>query len=135
MPGLSDLDHLLQVMHPVLRPRVYAFVELPSRHGLDPRAIVATLREPEGQSAIILEEDARAAGLPVHFRCRWITLSVHSDLAAVGLTARLSGALAHAGIACNVVAGTRHDHLFVPVAAAGRAMDVLAALQRGKAAA
>lgn len=135
MPGLRDLDHLVRVMHPVLRPGVYAFVELPTRHRVDPAAIVATLREPEGLSAIVAEEAARAANLVPHFLCRWITLSVHSDLASVGLTARFSSALARAGIACNVVAGTRHDHLFVPAAVAERAMAVLASLQHGRAAA
>ena len=33
-----------------------------------------------------------------------ITLMVHSDLEGVGLTAAVSGALADAGIACNMVA-------------------------------
>jgi hypothetical protein len=45
----------------------------------------------------------------------------------VGLTAVVSSALAEAGIACNVVAATRHDHLFVPI---DRAADALAILRR-----
>ena len=54
---------------------------------------------------------------------------MHSDLAAVGLTAAFSQALAQAGIGCNVVAGTVHDHLFVPAERAADAMAVLQALQ------
>jgi hypothetical protein len=45
----------------------------------------------------------------------------------VGLTAAVSGALAEAEIACNVVAGFHHDHLFVPWE---RRDEALAILQR-----
>lgn len=34
-----------------------------------------------------------------------------------------------AGISCNVVAGTNHDHIFVPVSQATAAMKVLHAIQ------
>jgi uncharacterized protein len=68
--------------------------------------------------------------LPVAFTAAWITLNVHSDLAAVGLTAAFSGALGQAGISCNVVAGVHHDHLFVPIDQAQRAMEALHALSR-----
>ena len=64
---------------------------------------------------------------------RWITLSVPSDLTAVGLTAAVSRALADSGVACNVIAGHHHDHLLVPVESAGTAMEVLQALQAGHA--
>ena len=69
-------------------------------------------------------------GLPVVFTAAWITLTVHSDLSAVGLTAAFSQALARAGISCNVVAGVCHDHLFVPVGQAQDALDALRALAR-----
>lgn len=65
-------------------------------------------------------------------RAAWITLTVHSDLAAVGLTAAFSRVLAEAGISCNVVAGVRHDHIFVPVERAADAMAALRRLQTGK---
>jgi uncharacterized protein len=52
---------------------------------------------------------------------------VHSDLAAVGLTAAFAGALASEGISCNVIAGFHHDHLFVPWE---RRADAMAALGR-----
>ncbi|CCA53561.1 hypothetical protein SVEN_0274 [Streptomyces venezuelae ATCC 10712] len=56
-----------------------------------------------------------------------ITLRVHSALDAVGLTAAVAGALAEAGLSCNVVAGFHHDHLFVEHA---RAQEALAVLDR-----
>ena len=57
-----------------------------------------------------------------------ITLMVHSDLGGVGLTAAVSGALANAGIACNMVAAFHHDHAFVPAARGENAIRVLYAL-------
>src|SRR5690606_7213341 len=96
---------------------------------LDPQVIVASIREPEGLSVILPEQQAIELGLPIAFVAAWITLTVHSDLAAVGLTAAFSQALAHAGVSCNVVAGVYHDHVFVPVEQAEQAMDALRALQ------
>lgn len=64
------------------------------------------------------------------FRAAWITLTVHSDLQAVGFTAAFAGALGRAGISCNVVAGAFHDHIFVPVEQAQEALAALKALQR-----
>jgi len=54
-----------------------------------------------------------------------ISLTVHSDLAAVGLTAAFAGALGREGISCNVIAGYHHDHLFVQW---DRRFDAVAAL-------
>ena len=55
---------------------------------------------------------------------------VPSALDAVGLTAAVATALTRVGIACNVIAGFHHDHLFVPVDSATRAMSALNALAR-----
>ena len=83
------------------------------------------MREAEGTTVVVAEAQAIARGWPVTFRSAWITLRVHSDLAAVGLTAAFARALGDAGISCNVVAGVHHDHLFVPVARADDAMRAL----------
>jgi hypothetical protein len=64
-----------------------------------------------------------------NFTTLW-TLSVHSDLEAVGFTAAFSSALGRAGIGCNVVAGAFHDHIFVPEQQAQQALAVLRALQQ-----
>jgi hypothetical protein len=54
-----------------------------------------------------------------------ITLSVHTSLEAVGLTAAVSSALAREGISANVVAAYYHDHIFVPVAKANQALSCI----------
>lgn len=129
MQAIADLKQLLAHMQPELDPGRYAFVALPADVTVDPAHVVASVREQEGLSVVLPEQVALDLGLPIAFTTAWITLTVHSDLAAVGLTAAFSGALGRAGISCNVVAGTHHDHLFVPVEQARHAMDVLARLQ------
>jgi len=57
-----------------------------------------------------------------------ITLQVHSDLEAVGLTAAVATALADHDVACNVIAGFHHDHLFVPWPLREQALAILQAL-------
>ena len=116
-------------MRPVLNPGRYAFVTLSPDQSLDLRSIVASVHEPEGISVILTEQDAIGLGFTVSYVAAWISLTVLSDLAAVGLTATLSTALAKAAISCNVVAGNHHDHLFVPFEQAQLALDVLLALQ------
>ncbi len=53
---------------------------------------------------MVRREQADAAGLPYDVVAAWITLTVHSALDAVGLTAAAAGKLAAARISCNVIA-------------------------------
>jgi hypothetical protein len=126
----SDLNLLLRTLDPLLHEGVYAFAFLPPGTGLAGLAPLATFQEDEGLTVVLKEETALAQPVPVLFRAAWITLRVHSDLQAVGLTAAVSQALAAAGISCNMFAGVHHDHLFVPVDEAARALAVLRELQR-----
>ncbi len=130
MTRRTALEGLLQAMEPVLQDGIWVFAVLP--HGTDPAALapVATMREEEGITVVIEEARALEHGLQVLFRAAWITLRVHSELTAVGLTAAFAGELARAGIGCNVVAGAFHDHIFVPVAQAQAALAALRSLQR-----
>jgi Uncharacterized protein conserved in bacteria len=127
---ISNLTTLLRSMEPVLHEGVYAYCTVPHDSEISAFAPVVTVREPEGLTLVLPEEQAIAAGLPVVFRAAWISLTVHSDLEAVGLTAAFSSTLGQAGISCNVVAGAFHDHVFVPVDQAQQAMAVLRTLQQ-----
>ncbi len=127
--SITDLDQLIKSIEPVLNPGVFAFVSVQSAEALQSVKVIASICETEGYSAVIAESDAISLGLPIMFRAGWITLTVNSDLQAVGLTAAFAGALGKAGISCNVVAGAFHDHIFVPIERTSAAMDVLKNLQ------
>jgi hypothetical protein len=54
-----------------------------------------------------------------------ITLSVHSDLEAVGFLSRILPPLADAGLSVNVISAFFHDHLFVPFNKGKNALEIL----------
>ena len=98
-------------LKPALHPEPYVFVTVPAPHpDIEPFAVV---REDEGLTLVLTQDQADRAGLGYDYRAARITLSIGSSLSAIGLTAEVSRMLAHAGISCNVIAGFRHDHLFV----------------------
>ena len=128
----SDLPALLLSMAPIKHPGVYVFASLPQGSNAAGLETIASMLEPEGLTVIVTEAQAIKAGLVILFRASWITLQVHSDLHAVGLTAAVATSLSQAGISCNVVAGAFHDHLFVPVEAGEAAMAALQDLQQSQ---
>ena len=125
--GERDLARLLRGMEPVLSPAPYGFAVWAG--DVLPFAAFATVAEDEGLTVVADLAGMRAAGLISDPWAR-ISLTVHSDLAAVGLTAAFAGALAEAGISCNVIAGFHHDHLFVQWDRRGEALAVLTGLAR-----
>ena len=117
---------MLAQMAPVLDPVRYCFMLIsPDTAPQALGAAIGTFREDEGVTAIVPEGVARELGEEGPAMAR-ITLMVHSDLEGVGLTAAVSGALAEAEIACNMVAAFHHDHAFVP---AERGEDALLLLR------
>jgi hypothetical protein len=121
----GELSGILTSLSIARRPGRFAFVD---RADLPDGATVhATVLEAEGTSAVI-ELGPAASTLP-GFVAAWLTVEAHSALDGVGLTAALTGALADAGIACNVLAGRVHDHLLVPEDQADRAVSVLHGLR------
>ena len=126
MPGETNLQKLLGSMSPELLPGIFVFATLlpgtPMPAGINP---VMIFRESEGDTLILLEEEARAADLLAVFPSRMITLNVHSSLDAIGFLAAITARLAAASMGVNPVSGYFHDHLFVPVDRADEAMAIL----------
>ena len=126
---ITNLSDILRSMHPVLNPGIYVYALVPGGREVTELNPIVTVREKEGLTVVLEESTAQNAGLEIIFRSAWITLNVHSDLQAVGLTAAFSTALGQANISCNVVAGVFHDHIFVPLEQAQAAMVVLQLMQ------
>ena len=112
-------------LNAALLPGTFVYCSLPPGTDLAGVATAATIVEPEGISVVLREQEAVARGWKVLFRAAWIQFGLVSALEVVGLTAAVSQALAAAGIACNMVAGAYHDHVFVPVERASEALDLL----------
>lgn len=83
MPPISQLAELLRTMQPALNPGTYAFCVVPENADTASLRPLGTFREAEGTTVIVEEAAAIAHGLTPLFRAAWITLTVHSDLAAV----------------------------------------------------
>ncbi|NQU47099.1 MAG: ACT domain-containing protein [Planctomycetes bacterium] len=86
---------------------------------------IAMIRENEGLTLVIPREKADEHEIPYQSVFKRITLNVHSDLEAVGLTAAFASKLAGHGISANVMAGYFHDHIFVPTKLADHAVAAL----------
>jgi len=125
MPGEMDLEKLLEAMKPELNEGEYVFCTVDSFQRAAMLNPVCIFQEQEAATIILPRDQADDAALPYSTICAWITLTIHSSLDAVGLTAAVSKALTDANISCNVVAAYYHDHIFVPMRDAKRAMDVL----------
>jgi len=134
MAGETDLKTLLASMTPELLAGTYVFATLApgiaQPEGLAPMMI---FREREGVTLIVTEDAASAAGLTASFRCRMVTLNIHSSLEAVGFLAAITTRLAAAGIGVNPVSAFYHDHLFVPADRAEEALGLLRQLAKDSA--
>ena len=88
---------------------------------------IASFMEAEGLTLVIPKPLADQHGIAYEGVFRCITLSVHSSLEAVGLTAVIATQLAQHNISANVIAAYYHDHVFVQN---GRAKEALGALHK-----
>jgi hypothetical protein len=128
MSGEKNLDILLQNMQPSLHEGEYVFCTVENLDNIDIKELACLFREAEGITIIVSKNYADSLRLNYSFIASWITLTIHSSLDAVGLTAAFSEALAKENISANVVAAYYHDHIFVNRADAAKAMLVLQSL-------
>ena len=126
MSGITDLQQLLKSMAPELKEGEFVFCtvegDLSQYVGLSP---ISTFQEQEGLTLVLGKDNADKAGLAYEGTFRMITLTVHSSLEAVGLTAAVASKLAERGISANVIAAYYHDHVFVQSAKATEALEAL----------
>lgn len=130
--GSRDVAAMVNDLEVVALPEEYVYAVVPPTHPVLAVAR-ATIHEEEGITVVVRRAVADSHRLEYSFVAAWLTLTVHSSLEAVGLTAIVSTALADAGIACNMLAGTYHDHLLVPAAERESAIAVLDELREASA--
>jgi|TARA_R110002074_G_scaffold11147_1_gene41378 hypothetical protein len=126
MSGIVELDELLKSMSPELQDGDYVFCTIEDDdfdyQSLNP---LASFRESEGLTLVITMKAAIQAKLAFEGTFKQITLTVHSSLEAVGLTAAVAAKLAAYGISANVIAAYYHDHVFVQTEKAEQALSAL----------
>jgi hypothetical protein len=125
LTGETDLKKLLKSLKPKQIVGEYVFCVVENLSSVGTNDIVMLFKEEEGTTVILKKELADQRQLTYSLVLSWITLTVHSSLEAVGLTAAFSKVLAEKNISCNVVAGYYHDHIFIDVKDAEQAMTIL----------
>jgi len=125
MTAETNLDTLLKTMKPKLNIGDFVFCTVKDLTSIDINDTILIFKEDEGITIIVEREIADKLKLDYSFIASWISLTVHSSLDAVGLTAAFSKALSDNGISCNVVAAYYHDHIFIDKKNADTAMNIL----------
>ena len=132
MSGIVDLEQILRSLRPNLGDGEFVFCTFTDMKYGDHAELtpLGVFQEPEGMTLIVPRHRADRAGIDYEACYRQLTLTVHSSLNTVGLTAAVAGVLTEQGISANMVAGFYHDHIFVPAAQAEAALAALQSLQR-----
>lgn len=119
MGGETDLAIMLRSLVPILDPRRFSFATHQNMTFTEAATLspIGVFQEAEGLTVIAENGEQPFFSM--------ISLSIHSSLEAVGLTAAISQALGDAGISANVVAAFYHDHVFVAEADSERAVEIL----------
>jgi len=134
MKGSRDLKFLLKNMEPIHVIGEYVFTTI-SRETLEKLVTPPLLIYREDEAITVIIEKTVAEIHKLDFESVWglISLSIHSDLIAVGFLAAVTNALAEASISTNVVSAFYHDHLFVPIERVSDAISLLRELSKSTA--
>ena len=127
MPGETNLERLIASMAPGLSEIEYVFglvaeADYEQIARLQP---IGTFCEKEGVTVVLKKETADACNIAYSGVFKCITLTVHSSLDAVGLTAAVATKLTASNISANVIAAYYHDHVFIKSADADKALLAL----------
>lgn len=125
MSGEKNLKSLLRHMRPILHELPYGYAVVLAGQQVPQANVFARMIEDEGTTLIAPLAELAAMGIDGLAPWARISLMVHSDLAAVGLTAAIAKALTAQDISANVVAGYFHDHVFVQWERRAEAMTAL----------
>jgi len=119
-------------MEPQLQNEEYIFCTFPKGQITDNIHLnpICCFHEKEGLTLIIEKQTADKNRIEYASTFSMISLTIHSSLDAVGLTAAISKKLAEKEISANVVAAYFHDHVFVPKEKAPLAVKCLNELQQ-----
>lgn len=126
MNGIVNLSTLLATMKPEIMPGDWVFSTvkgtLVDYAHLNP---LATFIEAEGLTLLLSQIQADQNNIQYSGVFKQITLTVHSSLEAVGLTAAIATQLTEHNISANVVAAYYHDHIFIPIDKAQLALTAI----------
>ena len=127
MHGERNLDTLIRTMQPQLKAGKWVFQTSPTLFDATTlETAILMFKEPEGVTIIspATDEDVDVPTWAM------ITLSIHSDLEAVGFLAEITTALSAMDIPVNAVSAFFHDHIFVPYERREDAMECLRCMMR-----
>ena len=128
MTGESNLESLLRNMKPVIVQGEYVFCSIQESQLENLDTPLMVFRESEGPTVIVTKAVAERNHFPFDSIWGLVSLSIHSDLEAVGFLAAITNHLAEAGISINAVSAFYHDHLFVPYQRVDEVVSLLTAL-------
>ncbi len=128
MTGEQNLESLLRDMQPIVVSGEYVFCTVQETQLKELMNPLLIFRETEGPTVILKKDIAEKNEIAFDSTWGLITLSIHSNLEAVGFLAAITGHLAKAGISVNAVSAFYHDHLFVPYDRVDDVVSLLLAL-------